>query len=246
MKRACITFVSIGLVTAACGGSSGSVEPLGNAAPSGSSDLGAPEVAPGSTSDSEDPTGATKKDGGTGPLRGFGEACTASSQCAGGACTSDDGPQNGTCTRPCSQETPNDCRKEKTLCLEIGGGSFVCSGPEVTTGTDTDDANLGLGDCVTRELSPLGDADLFFIRAAYEGPMTISVVPQNPGLDVGFRVYDGAGSQMANLNDKPPGVREGLNVKSWIPSNRAFVLVYDAGSSVAGSYRICAEKTPTL
>lgn len=210
-------------------------------------DGGSTELDGGTGSDAGTDTdgGTTPTDAGTdaGPLRAFGEACADSSQCEGGVCLGPTGGSEGTCTRTCDPDVPHDCRDVGRLCLALGTGSrSVCAGPEIETGADTeDDAIIAFGDCITRTLSPLGDADLIRVKADFTGMLNVGVEPLNAGVDVGFLVYDGAGALQANINANGPGERDGITFTAWTPDSVAFLLVQDAGSSVSGQYRICNQ-----
>ena len=110
------------------------------------------------------------------------------------------------------------------------------------TGSDTeDDASIAFGDCITRTLSPLGDADLIRVKADFTGMLNVGVEPLNAGVDVSFLVYDGAGDLQANINNNGRGTREGITFMVWNPDSVAFLLVQDAGSSVSGQYRVCNQ-----
>lgn len=196
--------------------------------------------------DAGDPDAGTPMDAGmdsgppdAGPTLGYGESCTADAQCVSDLCLMVTGVEP-TCSRECNLDVPHACRAEGTLCVPAGAAA-VCFGPEIDTGSDTDDANLTLGDCVTRTLRPLGaDADLFQVRAATDDPIVVSVQPED-GVDVELDFYDGAGELVARQNMNEAGGIEGLRFTEWTSDGIVFVLVKDAGSSIANPYRVCVE-----
>jgi len=211
---------------------------------SGMPDVGFPDVGDPDTGDPDagDPD-AGDPDAGepdAGPMLEYGDPCTANEECISNLCLMITGFEPS-CSRECNLDIPHACRDEGTLCLPTGGGAAVCFGPEIDTGTDTDDANLTLGDCITRSLRPLGaDTDLFQVRAPTDDPIVVSVQPES-GVDVELEFYDGAGELVARQNMNGEGGIEGLRFSEWTSDGIVFVLVNDAGSSVANPYRICVE-----
>lgn len=174
-----------------------------------------------------------------GPTLEYGASCTSDAQCISNLCLMVTGAEP-TCSRECNLDVPHACRAEGTLCVPAGSWA-VCFGPDIDTGSDTDDANLTLGDCVTRTLRPLGaDADLFQVRAATDDPIVVSVQPED-GVDVELDFYDGAGELVARQNMNAAGGIEGLRFTEWTSDGIVFVLVKDAGSSIANPYRVCVE-----
>lgn len=173
-----------------------------------------------------------------GPRLGFGETCTSNEECDSDLCVL--GAPEEICTRRCDIEVPNDCRSERRLCVPAGPpGVSVCYGPTIDTGVDTDDANLTVGDCATRSLAPLGtDSDLFLIRAPTTDPIVVTVRPET-GVDLQFEVYDGAGRLLARQNNAGLDGVEAIQFDVWSADSVAYVLVGDAGSSIANPYQIC-------
>ncbi|MEM9070437.1 MAG: hypothetical protein AAGE52_18170 [Myxococcota bacterium] len=174
-----------------------------------------------------------------GPQLPFRSDCVEDTDCESNLCLL---PVDGDpfCSRVCDLDTPHDCRDEGALCLPAGAAA-VCAGPEIETGSDSDDANLSLGDCVSRSLLPLGaDADLFQVRAATDDPVTVFVEP-GTGVDVELEFYDGAGNLIARRNEGGVAMTEGLRFEAWTTTSIVYVLVSDAGSSITNPYRVCVE-----
>lgn len=68
----------------------------------------------------------------------------------------------------------------------------------------------------------------------------VSVQP-DPGVDVELEFYDGSGELVARQNMNEAGGIEGLRFNEWTSSSIVFVLVSDAGSTIANPYRVCVE-----
>ena len=181
-----------------------------------------------------DAGGVSDAGGGT---RRYGEACSRHADCASGVCigTTDVAP---TCTRTCDSDAPNDCRDENTFCVSFTEGEF-CFGATIETGIDaSDDEVLNLGDCVTRSLSPLGDADMFLVLAGRSADISVVAQPQNPALDVAVDFYNN-GQLVGRSDDYGGGGMEGLRIADFARGSRMQVVVRDGGSSITDEYRLC-------
>lgn len=216
-------------------GSSGR-EPGSSSSSGGSSSGGSSSGGSSSSSSSSGSSGS-----GSGNLP-FGADCDTNAQCSGGVCVGTEDPEVGMCTRACDRTTPNSCRAEQTLCLPLANGTSACAGPTIVTKADTDDANLTVGDCVTRSLSPLGDLDLYQIEDPdFTGNVRISVTPLAPGVDAALDAYNASGLPVGVINEAGPGQPETVDVSGWIPTRVMFAVVRDASSQTIGEYKICVD-----
>lgn len=240
--------IVLSLLMAAClaliGCDGVSEEPDASVAADGSLDAGPPTVDAGPADAGV--RDAAMVDAGTdaGPLGAYGEECRLPADCEGDACLRMRGEETGFCSRSCDLSGPNPCRDLNTLCIRVSLDPVesYCLGPEIDTGDDSaDDGNLSLGDCLTRNLVPLGsDRDLFLVRAETNNPIRVQVTP-GPGSDVRLEFYDGAGALIANTNSNGAGGVEALRFDSWVRESIAYVVVIDAGSTIANSYQICVN-----
>ena len=167
----------------------------------------------------------------------YGAPCTEPSQCASGTCigTTDVAP---TCTRTCDVDAANDCRDENTFCVSFTTGDY-CFGATIETGIDaSDDEVLNLGDCVTRSLTPLGDADMFLVLAGRSADVTIVARPLNGSLDLATDFYNN-GQLVGRSDDLGGGGMEGLRIADFVRGSSMQVVVRDAGSSVSDEYELC-------
>lgn len=161
------------------------------------------------------------------PNHQYGEPCASAGECASGICVA------GACSVLCTLDVPNDCRDVDAFCVPLENGAFACYG-EVDTGSDEDDAILHVGDSLTRNLSPLGDADLFLVYA----PIGTSHISANPATDtdVQLEVYNVIGEAFGILNTGAGGATEAgvitMGAAGWY-----FAVVRDIGPTT-GAYTI--------
>lgn len=135
-------------------------------------------------------------------------------------------------------DAANDCRDENRFCVSFTEGNF-CFGDTIETGIDArDDEVLNLGDCVTRPLSPLGDADMFLVLAGRSADISVIAQTRNPSLDLGADFYNN-GQLVGRADDFGGGGMEGLRIADFERGSRMQVVVRDAGSSVSDEYELC-------
>ena len=173
-------------------------------------------------------------------LKGYGEACTAPTQCASGLCVGETGGTS-LCSIPCNIEVANDCRQVDAFCVPIGAGDHACWGT-IETGNDLDDAILNVGDSATRALTPLADADLFQVRLNQLGKIRFVVTP-DPTIDVRLEAYGIIGSPLGTANDGGPGQPEALETDVQQIGAHMFIVVRNVGQSTGG-YTFTVQKVP--
>ncbi len=217
-----LTLVAAAMALAACAGS----RDPGSGTPDAMVVTTADAALPPPTPDAMPPPPPTPD---AAPLLGYGEACTANAQCASAICIAGAG-----CSRACNIDLPNDCRAEHAFCVPLGSSLHGCYG-SITTGPDEDDANLHIGDSVTRNLVPLGDADLFYVENAVPGTFLIAVTPQ-AGVDVTLEGYDAIGQPLGVFNDGGNGVAESADFMASA-AGAFFIVVRDTSTST-GSYTL--------
>jgi len=174
-------------------------------------------------------------------LRAYGEPCVGGNECQSGVCVGETG-STFSCSRLCSLDVALDCKDVDAFCVPVGGGDNACFG-EIETGNDLDDAIVEIGDSVTRNLSPLGDADLFQVRLNQLGTATFTVTPQ-PSIDVRIEANGVLGAPIGFANDAGPGLPEGLQTEVQQIGGHIFIVVRNVGSSTGG-YTLAVARVPS-
>jgi hypothetical protein len=172
-------------------------------------------------------------------LKGYGELCGGPSQCETGLCIGVMGGQFR-CSRYCSINDPNPCKDVDAFCAPYNPGGHVCYG-SIETLNDLDDAILGVGDALTRSLTPLNDADLFQVRLNQLGEIRISATP-SASIDVKLEAYNNIGDAIGVANDMAANGVENLYTNVQQIDGYVFMVVRNVGTTT-GSYTISVTRS---
>ena len=171
-------------------------------------------------------------------LKGYGEACSAPSECATGLCVGT--PGQFRCSRACSINIAHPCKDVDAFCAPYQGGGHVCYGM-IETGNDTDDAILHVGDSATRSVTPLDDADLFQVRLDQLGEIRFGATPTT-SIDVRLEIYSQTGAAIGIANDVGPSMVEQMYTNVQAIDGYVWAVVRNVGTTT-GNYTIAITKT---
>jgi hypothetical protein len=201
----------------------------------GSSKLDIPDAAQPPTPDAAPPNPDA-------PLRGYGQSCTAATQCASGLCVGEQGGAS-LCSIPCNIGVANDCRSVDAFCVPIGGNDHACWGM-IETLNDPDDAIVSVGDSATRALTPLGDADMFQVQLNQLGKIRFTVTP-TASIDVKLEAYGVLGAPIGSANNVGASMPEALETEVQQIGGYMFLVVRNVGTST-GNYTFTVQKISTV
>jgi hypothetical protein len=170
-------------------------------------------------------------------LKGYGEVCSATSECESGLCI---GTTVGRCSRYCSINEANPCKDVDAFCAPFNGGGHVCYGT-IETLDDLDDAILSVGDSVTRSVTPLTDADLFQVRLNQLGEIRIAATPSQ-SIDVRLEAYSMTGQPIGIANDMGPTGVETLFTNVSEVDTFVWMVVRNVGNTT-GAYTISVTRS---
>jgi hypothetical protein len=133
--------------------------------------------------------------------RTFGEPCAGNPECVSGICLVNK------CSVACDQAIANDCRQVGGFCVPVmnGPSPTACYGT-LETGSDLDDAVVQPGDSIMRNVSPLGDADLFQLPLL-PGTYNVTAAP-GAGVDIALEGYDATAAPLGTFNTGGAGAAE--------------------------------------
>lgn len=144
------------------------------------------------------------------------------------------------CTVQCDQTVANSCGAigAAGLCVDASGET-LCAG-SLDFGLDNDDEIMTPGDSVSRDLSAIGDLDVFQFTLA-EGEYTFTATPEQADDDLQMEFFGHVAQPVGTANNAGPGGAETANFTQIGGTGVIFVVIRNIGNST-GPYQLTSAE----